>query len=53
MSTGKTVLSIKAGVTRVRCYIFLEGQDIDTVDAISFSKGFYFNFGFKIAGSGA
>jgi len=53
LSTGKTVLSIKSGVTRVRCYIWLEGQDIDTVDAISFSKGFYFNFGFKIAGSGA
>ncbi len=52
LSTGKTVLAIKSGVTRVRCYIYLEGQDIDTVDAISFSKGFYFNFGFKISSGG-
>ena len=52
MSTGRPVLRIKSGVTRVRCYIWLEGQDIDTVDAISFSKGFYFNFGFKILANG-
>ena len=52
-TTGRNVLKIKSGVTRVRAYIWLEGQDIDTVDAISFSKGFYFNFGFKIRGNGA
>lgn len=46
LSTGNVVLHVGPGITKVRCYIWLEGQDIDTVDAISFSNGIKLSFGF-------
>jgi hypothetical protein len=47
MSTGSNILTVNAGITKFRCYIWLEGQDKDTVDEISFSSGVKINFGFK------
>ena len=46
-STGDAILTVNAGITKFRCYIWLEGQDIDVVDDISFSSGIKVNFGFK------
>jgi hypothetical protein len=51
LATGHRLLKVDAGVTKFRCYVWLEGQDIDTVDEISFSQGIKLNFGFKIAGA--
>ena len=47
LSVGRRLLKVDSGVTKFRCYIWLEGQDIDVVDEISFSSGITLNFGFK------
>ena len=45
----ETVFTVGAGVTKIRVYIWLEGNDIDTVDSISISDGVTINLGFEIA----
>lgn len=44
-----TIFQVKAGINKVRVYIWLEGNDVDTVDAISISNGLSVNLGFEIA----
>lgn len=43
------VFTLGSGVTKIRVYIWLEGNDIDTVDSISISDGVTINLGFEIA----
>ena len=43
------VFTLGAGVTKIRVYIWLEGNDIDCVDSISISDGVTINLGFEIA----
>lgn len=46
---AQNVISLGAGVTKVRVYIWLEGNDVDCVDSISISDGITINLGFEIA----
>lgn len=48
-SAPSSVFSVGAGITKVRVYIWLEGNDVDCVDAISISNGLKINLGFEIA----
>lgn len=43
--------TVGAGITKVRVYVWLEGQDEDCVDAISISDGLKINLGFEAQGS--
>lgn len=42
------LIDINAGITKLRIYVWLEGNDIDCVDAISISDGLTINLGFEI-----
>lgn len=44
-----SLLKVGAGVTKVRIYFWLEGNDVDCVDAISISDGLTVNLGFEVA----
>lgn len=46
---SSNLLAVKAGVTKVRIYVWLEGNDVDCVDAISISDGLTVNIGFEVA----
>lgn len=46
---SSNLLAVKAGVTKVRIYVWLEGNDVDCVDAISISDGLTVNLGFEVA----
>lgn len=43
------VFAVKAGINKVRVYIWLEGNDVDCVDAISISNGLKVALGFEVA----
>ena len=40
------VLTLNPGITKVRVYLYLEGQDVDNYDLISLGKTIKINFGF-------
>lgn len=46
---ASNIFDVKAGVTKVRVYLWLEGNDVDCVDAISISDGLTVNLGFEVA----
>lgn len=46
-----TIFSFLAGITKVRVYVWLEGQDIDNEDTASLGTGVGVMLKFKIAGS--
>lgn len=46
-----TIFSFEAGITKVRVYVWLEGQDIDNEDTASLGTGVGVMLKFKIAGS--
>lgn len=43
-----TIFSVKAGINKVRVYLWLEGNDVDCVDAISISNGLSVALGFEV-----
>lgn len=45
------VFKVKAGINKVRIYVWLEGNDVDCVDAISISNGLKIALGFEVVGS--
>ena len=46
-----TIFSFLAGITKVRVYVWLEGQDVDNEDTASLGTGVGVMLKFKIAGS--
>ena len=42
------IFDVGAGITKVRIYIWLEGNDVDCVDAISISDGLSIDLGFEV-----
>lgn len=45
---SNTIFSVKAGINKVRVYVWLEGNDVDCVDAISISNGLSLALGFEV-----
>lgn len=46
------IFNVGAGITKVRIYIWLEGNDVDCVDAISISDGLTIDLGFEVIPDG-
>lgn len=46
-TTDKKIISLKEGISKVRVYIWLEGQDVDCVNSISFGD-FAVNLAFSV-----